>query len=163
MKKLLLSLSAASLLLLGLSGCSGKTAATPQEQEASDYAKGAQNIDEQRKIEKNGFLTTKWCAQNDYFTGCPLETYVCGYKNCWKDYEVGQEPKTELVLFVHDEMGYYNVQASDAIHMDEFEELAFGKNDVTLRGTFDPDSNTITAKGFDAPPPPKEEFYKGCL
>ena len=38
------------------------------------------NADEGKADEgkKEGFLTTKWCAERGYFADCRLESYFCG-------------------------------------------------------------------------------------
>ena len=53
-------------------------------------------------IEKKGFLTSKWCAENGYFSDCRLESLVCGSGECFKSWEFGDTVTDELVLFVHD-------------------------------------------------------------
>lgn len=134
----------------GVSGCSMH----------SDVKKDVSDLP---KYEKNGFVTTKWCAQRDYFKDCPLETFHCGYEGCWKDYEAGTEKTGEIVLYVHAERAYYNVEFKKPLKVYELEKEGFGRNDVTLKGYYDESTNTIIANDFDAPPPPKKEFYKGCL
>ncbi len=113
------------------------------------------------EIEKKGFLTTKWCAENDMFKDCRLETAVCGYGGCFKNWEFGDPIKEELVLYVHDDGKYYRVSL-DKISRSELDE-AINRNEVTIIGSFDEKENTIHAIEFKAPPPPKKSFFKGCL
>ena len=151
MKKWLATIVLATAMVFGLSGCSTKTDAEPRD------------LSQLQEYEKNGFLATKWCIENGYFSECRLESYLCGYGECWRDYEVGDEIVMELALYVQAERTYYNVEISDEIALHEIEALGFNRNDVTLRGYFDEDTKTIIATDFDAPPPPADEFYKGCL
>jgi hypothetical protein len=151
MKKYLLHALLAAFVAFGVSGCSMH----------SNVTKDVSNLP---AYEKNGFLTTKWCAERDYFKDCPLETYLCGSKDCWKDYEAGSEEKTgNIVLYVHAERDYYNVEFKKPLKIYELEKEGFGRNDVTLKGYYDEKTKTIIANDFDAPPPPAKEFYKGCL
>ncbi len=113
------------------------------------------------EIEKKGFLTTKWCAENDMFKDCRLETAVCGYAGCFKDWEFGDPIKEELVLYVHDDGKYYRVTL-DKIHRSELDE-AINRNEVTIIGSYDEKGDIIHAREFKAPPPPKKSFFKGCL
>lgn len=168
MKKVLLSTLLASAVVFGISGCSDKSVQVTQPsaatQKTADKEVAVQtDVSKLPAYEKNGFLASKWCVENDYFTECKLETYVCGYGECWRDWEFGDEKTMELALYVQAERKYYNVVLSEEIALEEIEDLGFSRNDVTLKGYFDADSNTIIATGFDAPQPPADEFYKGCL
>ena len=63
-------------------------------------------------LEKKGFLTSKWCAQNGYFADCRLESLVCGSGECFKSWEFGDKVTDELVLFVHNEQKIYAIDYS---------------------------------------------------
>jgi len=115
-----------------------------------------------QQFEKKGFLTTKWCAKNDLFADCRLESYHCGYGGCFKDWLPGEKEKMELVLYVHDEGKIYNVKPA-GVNVAELIEKAANRNEVTLIGTLEKDGKTIDVKSFKAPPPPKKSFFKGCL
>ena len=110
-------------------------------------------------IEKKGFLTSKWCAQNGYFSDCRLESMVCGSGECFKSWEFGDTVTDELVLFVHNEQKSYAIDYSSIprYKLDE----PMNMNDVTITGELRGD--TIVASGFKAPPPPQKSFFKGCL
>lgn len=110
-------------------------------------------------IEKKGFLTSKWCAQNGYFSDCRLESMVCGSGECFKSWEFGDKVTDELVLFVHNEQKSYAIDYSSIprYKLDE----PMNMNEVTITGELRGD--TIVASGFKAPPPPQKSFFKGCL
>ncbi|AOO66727.1 hypothetical protein [Sulfurospirillum halorespirans] len=110
-------------------------------------------------IEKKGFLTSKWCAQNGYFSDCRLESFVCGSGECFKSWEFGDNVTDELVLFVHNEQKIYTIDYStiSRYKLDE----PMNRSDVTIMGELRGD--TIIASGFKAPPPPQKSFFKGCL
>jgi len=110
-------------------------------------------------IEKKGFLTSKWCAQNGYFADCRLESLVCGSGECFKHWEFGDKVTDELVLFVHNEQKIYTIDYStiSRYKLDE----PMNRSDVTIMGELRGD--TIIASGFKAPPPPQKSFFKGCL
>lgn len=110
-------------------------------------------------IEKKGFLTSKWCAQNGYFSDCRLESLVCGSGECFKSWEFGDTVTDELVLFVHNEQKIYAIDYSSIprYKLDE----PMNMNEVTIAGELRGD--TIVASGFKAPPPPQKSFFKGCL
>jgi len=110
-------------------------------------------------IEKKGFLTSKWCAQNGYFSDCRLESMVCGSGECFKSWEFGDNVTDELVLFVHNEQKSYAIDYS-AIPRYKLDE-PMNRNEVTIMGELRGD--TIVASGFKAPPPPQKSFFKGCL
>lgn len=114
------------------------------------------------EFEKKGFLTTKWCAQNDLFADCRLETYHCGEEGCFKEWVPGEPTKTEMVLFVHDEGKIYYIDP-EGVHVSELLEKAANRNEVTIIGELASDGKTIKAHDFKAPPPPKKSFFKGCL
>lgn len=110
-------------------------------------------------IEKKGFLTSKWCAQNGYFSDCRLESMVCGSGECFKSWEFGDNVRDELVLFVHNEQKIYAIDSSSIPHYKLDEPM--NMNEVTITGELRGD--TIVASGFKAPPPPQKSFFKGCL
>jgi len=117
---------------------------------------------EKGEFKKKGFLTTKWCAENDLFADCRLETYHCGKEGCYKEWLPGEPTKMEMVLFVHDEGKIYRIDPAK-VHVSELLEKAANRNEVTIIGELDSDGITIKAHEFEAPPPPKKSFFKGCL
>ncbi len=121
---------------------------------ASSGAKG--------EFKKKGFLTTKWCAENDLFADCRLESYQCGEEGCYKEWLPGEPTKMEMVLFVHDEGKIYKIEPN-GVHVSELLEKAANRNEVTIIGELESDGVTIKATEFKAPPPPKKSFFKGCL
>ncbi len=112
-----------------------------------------------QEVTKKGFLTTKWCADNGYFTDCRLESVVCGEGECFKHWNFGDKMKEELVLYVHDDLKSYKIKL-DGIPRHELDE-AINRNEVSFTGELKGD--TIIAKDYKAPPPPKKSFFKGCL
>jgi len=112
-----------------------------------------------QEVTKKGFLTTKWCAENGYFADCRLESVVCGEGGCFKHWEFGDKMKDELVLYVHDDLKSYNIKLN-GIPRHELDE-AINRNEVSFTGELKGD--TIVAKDYKAPPPPKKSFFKGCL
>lgn len=111
------------------------------------------------EVEKTGFLTSKWCAQNGYFSDCRLESLVCGYGECFKEWTFDQKIKDEIVLFVHDENKAYAIDYS-AIPRYLLDE-PMNRNSVSISGEVKGD--TLVLKTFKAPPPPVKSFFKGCL
>ena len=109
--------------------------------------------------EKKGFLTSKWCAQNGYFSDCRMESLVCGSGDCFKNWEAGDKVIDNLVLFVHAENKVYDIdyKAIPRYQLDE----PMNQNEVSIIGKVE--GNTIIATGFKAPPPPQKSFFKGCL
>jgi hypothetical protein len=112
---------------------------------------------------KQGFLTTKWCAEQGLFADCRLESIVCGEGDCFQNWEFGDKMKTQLVIYVHDDLQYYNIKPTEQLQMGELIEKGINRNLVTIIGKYDAKTNTIIATGFEAPPPPKKSFFKGCL
>lgn len=104
-------------------------------------------------FEKQGFLTTKWCADQGLFVDCRLESIVCGEGGCFLDWEFGDKIKTQLVLYVHDDLQYYIVKPTEQLKMSELIEKGINRNMVTIMGKYDAKNNTITAVGFKAPSP----------
>ena len=113
------------------------------------------------EFKKTGFLTTKSCADKGVFTDCSLDSYSCGYEGCFKTNEPGVNKKVDLVLFVHDDGKYYNVDAQSFSRAELDEGVS--KNEVTIIGEYDKHKNMIVVQEFKAPPPPKKSFFKGCL
>ena len=95
-------------------------------------------------IEKKGFLTSKWCAQNGYFSDCRMESMVCGSGECFKSWEYGDKIVDDLVLFVHAENKVYDIdyKAIPRYKLDE----PMNRNEVTIIGEVS--GNTIVAKNF---------------
>ena len=107
-------------------------------------AAGAASANEEM-MEKKGFLTTETCIKQGYFKDCPLAS---------AEY-------SPLVLYVHDDLKYYFIDAS-AIPKHEVDE-GVNRNGVTIVGTYSEAFNTIKASEYKAPPPPTKSFFKGCL
>jgi len=114
-------------------------------------------------FEKQGFLTTKWCAEQGLFADCRLESVVCGEGGCFQNWEFDDKMKTELVVYVLDDLQYYEIKPTEHINMAELIEEGISRNLVTIKGNYDAKTNTIVATEFKAPPPPKKSFFKGCL
>jgi hypothetical protein len=121
------------------------------------------HADEGEEGGKEGFLTSKWCVENDYFKDCRLETFMCGEGECYKKWEIGEKETEELVLYVHDEGKYYNIELGENLKRHELDHLAINKNKVKIIGEYDAERNLIVATEFKAPPPAKKSFFKGCL
>ncbi len=117
---------------------------------------------EKGEFEKKGFLTTEWCAKNDLFADCRLESYHCGSEGCYRNWVPGEPEKMKMVLYVHDEGKVYYIKPS-GVHVSELLEKAANRNEVTIIGKLESDGKTIEAHEFKAPPPPKKSFFKGCL
>ncbi|BCD68901.1 hypothetical protein [Nitratiruptor sp. YY09-18] len=117
---------------------------------------------EKGEFEKKGFLTTEWCAKNDLFADCRLESYHCGSEGCYRNWVPGEPEKMKMVLYVHDEGKIYYIKPS-GVHVSELLEKAANRNEVTIIGKLEGDGKTIEAIEFKAPPPPKKSFFKGCL
>lgn len=114
-------------------------------------------------IEKKGFLTTKWCAENGMLADCRMESIVCGYGGCFKNWDFEQKEIMQLVVYVHDDLKYYNIEPSKDLDLAHMIELGINRNLVSIQGKFDSENNIILANKFSAPPPPKKSFFKGCL
>jgi len=111
--------------------------------------------------EVKGFLTTKYCADKGLFADCRTETAMCGYDGCHKDWNFGDKPKIEYVLFIHNKPMYYKLEL-DGVKLAALDS-GFARNDVTIIGEVDHDKKVIKAKDMKAPPPPGKSFFKGCL
>lgn len=97
------------------------------------------------EVSKVGVLITVDCMEKTLFTECPL-----------------QSPLTSpYALYVHGDLTSYTLDVS-ALSKHELDE-GFGRNKVTIIGTFDAKTNTIKAKEYKAPPPEGKSFFKGCL
>jgi len=121
----------------------------------------ANDDDEGEEFEKEGFLTTKACAEAGEFKDCYLENYACGSNGCFETTEAGVFKNTPLVLYSHNDGVIYTLDTS-AIKPSELDE-GVSRNLVTIIGEFDASTNTIIASEMKAPPPPKKSFFKGCL
>jgi hypothetical protein len=112
-------------------------------------------------FEKEGFLTTEGCAKEGAFKDCYMENYACGSDGCYKNIEPGEDKKTPLVLFSHDDGIIYKLDIAN-VDRAEFDE-GVSRNAVSIVGELDASTNTIHVHEFKAPPPPKKSFFKGCL
>ncbi len=123
----------------------------------------AQDAPAEATFSKQGFLTTKWCAEQGLFKDCRLESIVCGEGECYQNWEFGDPVKTELVVYVHDELQYYKITPAKSLNVAAMIEKGMSQDLVTIEGSYDSKTNTITATDFKAPPPPAKSFFKGCL
>jgi len=116
-------------------------------------------------IEKEGFLTTKWCADNGMFADCRMESIVCGEGECFQKWEFGDPEKTELVLYVNDDMQYYSLEPSKEFlpKIPHLLEEAINKDLVKINGKLDEKNNIIVMSDYKAPEKAKAGFFKGCL
>lgn len=114
-------------------------------------------------FQKQGFITTKWCAEQGLFADCRLESIVCGEGGCFMNWEFGDKMKTELVVYVLDDLQYYKIQPTGNFSMSELIEKGMAKDLVTIIGKYDEKTNAIIASEFKAPPPAGKSFFKGCL
>lgn len=112
-------------------------------------------------IEKEGFLTTSGCAEADAFQDCYLENYMCGSDGCFETTDAGVTKNVQVVIYSHDEGHSYKVDLSK-VEMASVDN-SINRNEVTVVGTYNKDTNTIVASEVKAPPPPKKSFFKGCL
>ncbi|MEA3372516.1 MAG: hypothetical protein U9Q62_02380 [Campylobacterota bacterium] len=112
-------------------------------------------------FEKEGFLTTENCAKQGAFTDCYMENYVCGEDFCNLKTEPGVDNETQLVLFSHDDGVIYKLDTA-AVPRSVFD-AGVNRNAVSITGEYDAATQTITVQTFEAPPPPKKSFFKGCL
>jgi len=112
-------------------------------------------------VEKEGFLSTEKCAAAGEFKDCYLENYACGSDDCFKNIEPGTSLPVTIVLYSHKEGHTYIVDVSKLNPSDIDEGI--NRNEVTIIGEYDKETNTIMATEFRAPPPPKKSFFKGCL
>lgn len=150
MRKIILSLIFASLVIVGC-GKGGKDS-------------NESNTTEQNgTFQKQGFLTTKWCADQGMFQDCRMESIVCGEGECHQKWEVGDEEKMDLVLYSHDDLQYYKLDLSKFKDIGGLLEKGINKDQVTINGDAADNNNTIIVKAFGAPPPPAKSFFKGCL
>ncbi len=161
----LLSLVLALGLMLGFSGCGSVQPSVEKPQtkverdaEAKVVAKASGKL---VPIEKQGFLTIDSCAASGAFTDCYLENYICGSDGCFKEFEPGVFGDVQIVLYLHKEGHTYNIETSGVPAQDV--DMGINRNEVTVIGEYDKETNTIYASEFQAPPPPKKSFFKGCL
>jgi hypothetical protein len=140
--------------ILALSGCSSAGAKAP---EAAAKKTPGQLV----PIEKMGFFTVSKCAASGEFKDCYLENYACGSDGCFKNINPGEEKNVPLAIFVQTEGKIYNADVSK-IEKSELDEN-INRNDVTLIGSYNEDTNTIIATEIKGPPPPAKSFFKGCL
>ncbi len=144
--------------MLGFSACSS-SAPTPEA--ANTDSKKVVVLSELADMEKDGFLTTKKCAEAGSFQDCYLQNYICGSNDCYKKFEAGVYGNPEIVLYSHVDGIIYNLDVSK-LEMSELDQ-GINRNEVTITGKYDPSTQTIYATKFEAPPPPKKSFFKGCL
>jgi len=171
-KVTLVSLAVALGLLIGLNGCGSSQPKVSETQEKAE-AKKAEAVEKvtseaEKKvpqnmtpIEKQGFLTVDSCAKEGAFKDCYLENYICGNDGCYKEFDPGVFGKVQIVLYIHKEGHTYNIETS-AVPAEDIDK-GINRNEVTVIGSYDKDTNTIYATEFKAPPPPKKSFFKGCL
>lgn len=114
---------------------------------------------EDEGFEKSGFLTTEQCAKSGQFTNCYLENYFCGSNGCFLKTDVNEN--TPLVLYSHDDNLIYKLDTSAIAP--SLLDTGISMNGVTLIGEYDSAKNVLTVSEFEAPPPPKKSFFKGCL
>jgi len=96
---------------------------------------------------KTGFFTNSDCAQKGSFTDCYLESYSCGYEDCFKDYEPSKRVNESFVLYVHNEGKYYDVNATN-LKRSSLDRI-INKNMITLFGEYNSSANTIMLHYFN--------------
>ena len=133
-----------------------------EEVDSDDDEMLEEEDEEEELFEKVGFLTTEDCALKGTFTSCYSESYVCNFEWCFEENEAGTVKPVQLVLFVHNDGKYYKVNLGEGLAQSEADK-GVGRNEVTVIGKYDEVNNIITASEFQAPPPPKASFFKGCL
>ncbi len=107
-------------------------------------------------FERQGFLTTKWCAEQGLFIDCRMESIVCGKGGCFQNWEFGDKMVAQLVIYVHDDLQYYNIKPAKDFGMAELIRTSINRNLVTIKGKYDVKTNTITAFEFKAPSSPEK-------
>lgn len=116
-----------------------------------------------QSVEKVGFLTTKWCLNKGLLADCRMETIFCKEGECYKKQnEFTTDVNAELVLFIHDDGKAYDLELTPGLQLGELLEKAINKNEVTVRGELI-GNDKIKVIEYEAPPPPKKSFFKGCL
>lgn len=95
---------------------------------------------------KEGFLTSKECAQDGKFKDCGLDSFS----------------RSEMVLYVHDENKIYSFNMNNQHTLDTFEH-AINRNQVKMFGKINERKNIITVAGLSVPPGAAKSFFKGCL
>jgi hypothetical protein len=108
---------------------------------------------------KEGFLTSKWCAENSIFSDCPLESVVCGYPDCYKEWDFSQKQLSELVLYVHGESKYYSIKLAGLKRYKL--DVAINIDKVKIIG--DIVGDIIFAQRVEVPSQSKNGFFKECL
>jgi len=98
---------------------------------------------------KTGFFTNSDCAQKGNFKDCYLESYSCGYENCFKDYEPTRRANENFILYVHNEGKYYRVN-TDEVRRSSLDEI-INKNSITLIGDYNISTNTIQVYKIKSP------------
>ena len=96
---------------------------------------------------KTGFFTNSDCAQKGNFKDCYLESYSCGYENCFKDYEPSKRINENFVLYVHDEGKYYDVNATN-LKRSSLDRIV-NKSSITLFGEYNSSTNIIELHHFN--------------
>ena len=93
------------------------------------------------KIEKTGFFSNEECIKKGHFYDCSLDSFVCGYEGCFRDYEPAYKTGDNFVLYVHKDRKYYKIDISNIkrYKLDKF----ISKNSVTISGDYNVSSNTI--------------------
>jgi hypothetical protein len=114
-------------------------------------------------FEKQGFLTTEWCLKQGMFKDCRMESIACGEEGCNKKWEIGDDEKTQLVLYSHDDLQSYKLDLSNFKNIGGLLEDGVNQDQVTIKGDLTDNNKTIIVKGYEAPPPPAKSFFKGCL
>ncbi|MBU1927664.1 hypothetical protein KKG77_01550 [bacterium] len=113
-------------------------------------------------IEKSGFLTTSGCAAQGAFRDCYLENYSCGSDGCFETAVAGEAAKdVQVVLFSHNDGITYKLDLK-AVNLSNVDK-SINRNEVTVIGNYNADTNTISATEIKPPPPPTKSFFKGCL
>lgn len=101
-----------------------------------------------RQFKKQGFLTTKWCADRGLFVDCKLETLVCQKGKCFREWQYGQSMHTQLVLYVHSDLKYYYLKPSKKFRFSKLIEQGMSSGAVTIIGRYVPKSDTIIVYDF---------------
>ncbi|MBA3024805.1 MAG: hypothetical protein FP820_00180 [Sulfurimonas sp.] len=112
-------------------------------------------------MEKQGFLTTAGCAAQGAFQDCYLENYACGSDGCFEKNEAGVIKNLDIVLYSHTEGNAYKLDLT-AVNMANVDS-SINRNEVTVIGNYNADTNTLVATEIKPPPPPTKSFFKGCL
>ena len=95
---------------------------------------------------KEGFVTSKACAQEGIFKDCELSTYE----------------KSDMVLYVHNENKIYSFSMNHDTKL-ALMKKAINTNKVKMFGKIDTKNEIITVAGLSVPPGAAKSFFKGCL